>query len=52
MIFESHEVKNHLLNFLKFVDGIITINEFQKKVYGNKLNIKIKTIHDGVALKK
>lgn len=52
VIFESHEVKNHLLNFLKFVDGIITINEFQKRVYERKLGIKIKTIHDGVALKK
>jgi len=52
VIFESHEVKDHLINFLKFVDGIITINEFQKKVYERKLNIKVKTIHDGVKLKK
>ena len=52
VIFESHEVKNHLINLLKFVDGIITINEFQKKVYERKLNINIKTIHDGVELKK
>lgn len=52
IIFESHVVKDHLINFLKFVDGIITINEFQKKVYERKLSIKIKTIHDGVTLKK
>lgn len=52
VIFESHEVKDHLIVFLKFVDGVITINEFQKKIYEKKLGIKVNAIHDGVTLKK
>lgn len=52
IIFEEHVYSGNHLHYLRFIDGLVVINEHLKKLYSDSLDLPILTAHDGVRLQE